>query len=53
MLPRSAWKWERIRVALSITPAMFSRPWQILILSTAVSIAGKVLMIFSTGVPTS
>ena len=33
--------------------ATFSRPWQILMLSTAVSIAGNVLRTFSTGRPTS
>ena len=37
----------------SITLAMFSRPCEILMLSTAVSIAGNVQRIFSTGTPTS
>ena len=40
--PRSPAVYERISVARSITFAMFSRPCEILMLSTAVSIAGNV-----------
>ena len=41
------------RVARSSTFAMFSRPCVILMLSTAVSMAGNVQRIFSDGTPTS
>ena len=53
MCPKSGSTWERTSVARSITLAMFSSPSQILMLSTAVSMAGNVLITFSTGRPTS
>src|ERR1035438_3113375 len=43
MKPRSPTRWERMSVPRSMILAMRSRPAEILILSTAVSIAGNVL----------
>jgi hypothetical protein len=42
MKPRSPALYERISVARSMTLAMFSRPWLILMLSALVSIDGNV-----------
>ena len=53
MFPRSATTCERMSVPRSMTLAMFSSPWVILMLSTTVSIAGNVDRIFSTGTPIS
>src|SRR5690606_37836426 len=53
MLPRSGRTCERISVARSMTLAMFSSPSVILMLSTTVSIAGKVLSTLPTGSPGS
>src|SRR6185436_5876246 len=53
MNPRSPAWYERISVARSITFARFSSPAEILMLSTAVSIAGNVLRTFFDSSPFS
>ena len=53
MLPRSGSTCERMSVPRSSTCPICSSPSQILMLSTAVSMAGKVLITFSMGVPIS
>ena len=53
MLPRSGCTALRMSVPRSITCAMFSSPWQILMPSTLVLIAGKVLSIRFTSRPFS
>src|SRR5580693_3470097 len=53
MKPRSPTRWERINVPRSMILAILSRPCEILMLSTTVSMLGKVLRTLSEARPVS